>query len=292
MHSTGWNGLSLGFSALLVLAALSAGGRAQESNIDPALKHAWGENVGWTNWHDAAGAAQGVVVNLRWLEGFAWGENIGWINLGNGSPTNGFAYANTDGSDVGVNLDYATGFLSGLAWGENVGWINFNTGALGADRARYDPSTHTFAGYAWGENIGWLNLGDGTQTLAVFNPATDLGFAKPGTGGLVPEFRFHGLLSSGNDFVVSLRKALPNTLTAWYVGLTATPTAFKDGTLVPLPTLLTVFIFTDSSGMAAFQSPGGTGSIPVDIYVQAAIADAGATFGVSVSNAVAAHFQP
>ena len=276
----------------LSLVALAGGALAQSSNIDPTLKHAWGENAGWTNWHDANAGSAGVILKLHFLQGFAWAENLGWINLGDGTPLNGIAYGNTDGSDAGVNLDLATGFLSGFAWSENAGWLNFNTGALGADRARFDPSTDTFAGYAWGENVGWLNLGDGAVTLAAFNPATDLGFGLAGTGGVVPELRYYGLLSSGNKHVLSLRKAKPGATCALFIGLSSMPTPFKGGTLVPLPTLLTLFLVTDANGMVALLGNSGTGSVPLDLYVQAAVADPGAVFGVSVSNAVAAHFLP
>lgn len=144
----------------LVFGALTAAAVAQ-SNIDNTFpnKFAWGENVGWTNWRDANGAAQGVHVGGLVLAGFIWAENVGWMNVGDGTPGGaGGQYANTDGSDAGVNIS-PDGTLHGYAWGENVGWINFDGGALAttAQPARIECDGR-LNGYAWAENLGWINL--------------------------------------------------------------------------------------------------------------------------------------
>jgi hypothetical protein len=137
-----------------------------QSNIDSTNKFAWSENCGWTNWRDANGGAQGVMVNATFLQGYIWGENIGWINTGNGAAP----YANTNNTNFGVNI-LATGFLSGFAWGENVGWINFNTQPqIGAQGARFDTVAGRFRGYVWGENIGWINLDDSMKFVAAVPP--------------------------------------------------------------------------------------------------------------------------
>jgi hypothetical protein len=152
----------------IVILAVPIGGLLDLSNIDPAHKFGWGENIGWTNWqHDTPNPGDGVTVTPTHLSGLVWAQNVGWINLGDGSPTSGVHYANIDASDYGVNLDPDTGDLFGLAWGENVGWINFNTTPVGDDRARFIACDHRFFGYAWGENIGWINLDDATRYVAV-----------------------------------------------------------------------------------------------------------------------------
>lgn len=158
------------FVCAVAMSAAAPSAFAQSSNIAPAHKYAWGENVGFINCRDAGSpsAAQGVRINATYLQGFAWGENIGWINFGDGAPDNGVSYANPTGGpvvgtpDFGVNRDLSTGHLSGYAWGENVGWINFAGGALAtpAQPARIDNAAHRVRGYAWGENIGWINLDD------------------------------------------------------------------------------------------------------------------------------------
>ena len=152
----------------LCLATLLFGACAAhaQSTISPTDKHAWCENIGWTNWRDAQAGAQGVVVNATFLEGFLWSENAGWINVGNGSAP----YSNATGLTFGVNVG-AAGFLDGFAWGENVGWINFGTQPfLGADGARYDANSARFRGWAWGENTGWINLDDSTLFVGTVCP--------------------------------------------------------------------------------------------------------------------------
>ena len=144
---------------LLAMATLMGTALAQ-SNIDPAHKFAWGENIGWTNWYDAGAPPgdQGVVVGRTFLSGFIWAENAGWINVGDGSPVNGVSYANLNGDDFGVNIQPATDALYGYAWGENIGWVNFTGGSLAAppNPARIDGTR--LRGYVWGENVGWINL--------------------------------------------------------------------------------------------------------------------------------------
>lgn len=159
---------------LLTLLPLAIASPALAQNfIDPDSKFSWSENTGWMNWHDAGSPAgtQGVQIDAsgRFLSGFVWCENIGWLNLGNGTPADGVAYANTTGADFGVNVHAVTGNLSGLAWGENVGWVNFGGGgqATPANSARIDTGAQRFRGLAWGENIGWINLDDATRFVAL-----------------------------------------------------------------------------------------------------------------------------
>ena len=158
--------------ATTALASMGAAPALAQTNVSPADKYCWAENAGFLNWRDASGGAQGARLHPTFLSGFIWAENAGWINLGDGTPANSVAYANTDGADFGVNLAPATGHLSGLAWAENVGWINFGGGALAAPAqpARINPaSPRRLFGYAWGENIGWLNLDD-ANVFVEFTP--------------------------------------------------------------------------------------------------------------------------
>ena len=46
------------------------------SNIDPAHKFSWGENVGWMNWLDANATNDGVVVGSDWLSGYSKRETM------------------------------------------------------------------------------------------------------------------------------------------------------------------------------------------------------------------------
>jgi hypothetical protein len=139
---------------------------SSQSTISPTEKHAWGENIGWCDFH--ADGTNGVVVTADYLSGYAWLENVGWLFLGD-IPSDGTAYTQTAG-DTGVNNDGA-GNLSGYAWGENVGWVVFNPAGSG-QRVTLGPDGQ-FAGHAWGENVGWIamNSGHGVKSLATFPPA-------------------------------------------------------------------------------------------------------------------------
>jgi hypothetical protein len=141
--------------ALLLIAAQAPA----QSTIDATDSFAWGENIGWVNFHPTP--ADGVVVTANYLQGFAWSENFGWIHLGS-VPDNSLQY--TQGlNDTGVNNDGA-GNLSGFAWGENIGWINFDTSGSGGSQVTIDGSGQ-FGGFAWGENVGWINMNSGYGVL-------------------------------------------------------------------------------------------------------------------------------
>jgi len=156
---------------LVAIASASATAFAQ-SNINPHYKWAWAENVGWLNWRHGAEdpnrISEGVIIADTYLAGYIWAENVGWINLGDGSPADGFHYANVDGTDFGVNLFPDTGRLVGYAWGENVGWINFEGGAFTdpPNIPRLENGCR-LRGYVWGENVGWINLDDDEHFVAV-----------------------------------------------------------------------------------------------------------------------------
>jgi len=163
----------LQLTALVPALILCNAATVASSNIDPVQKFSWSENAGWMNWHDANGGADGVFVDVDFLSGYIWMENVGWIDVGDGTPTDGEAYANDNDTDFGVNIDPGTGELFGFAWGENIGWINFDTASVAPDQARFDSGTGRFYGFAWSENIGWINLDDSTHdvSLAPIAPA-------------------------------------------------------------------------------------------------------------------------
>ncbi|WP_265594685.1 hypothetical protein [Haloferula sp. BvORR071] len=132
---------------------------AAQSTIAPAQASAYAANAGWVNFRPSA--ADGVVVDEAFLSGYAYAANFGWIHFGDGSPANGYAYANNSATDCGVNHD-GQGNLGGYAWSANTGWIHFGWAtANDSNRPRIDLLTGEFSGYAWSPNLGWLNLGGG-----------------------------------------------------------------------------------------------------------------------------------
>jgi hypothetical protein len=182
-------------AAVVLLAGVFA---LAASDIDLTHRYGWGENVGWTNWRDANGGADGVHVGSTFLAGFIWCENVGWINVGDGTPADGTNYANASGSDFGVNID-TNGDLFGLAWGENIGWVNFDTRSKGGQRARLDRSAGRFRGYAWAENVGWLNLDDAEKFVALaWAPAPSADIDNDGDVDLTDFARFETCFNGPN----------------------------------------------------------------------------------------------
>lgn len=100
-------------------------------NIDPILKYAWGDKLGWVNFNPDGGE---VSVSASAVRGYVWSANYGWINL------------NPDYS--GVTND-GRGNLSGSAWSESLGWIDFNGVTI---------NNGLFSGQAAGSQAGTLNF--------------------------------------------------------------------------------------------------------------------------------------
>ena len=150
--------------AALYLSLLLASPLGADTTFLSAEKHAWSANTGWIDF--AGDALQGVVAGESYFSGYAWSANTGFINFGNGSPTNGHTYSNTDAADFGVNHD-GTGNLAGYAWSANTGWINFGWATpTDPKRPRFDLQTGNFSGFAWSANTGWVNLGAGYLTTS------------------------------------------------------------------------------------------------------------------------------
>lgn len=122
-------------------------------------------------------------------------------------------------------------------------------------------------------------------------PFVDLGFAKPGTGGVDPVLEVCGLTGTGQIAILRLRKAFPSTLVLLYLSAFQNPVNGLGGTLVPDITLSVNFALnSNAEGQLFIPFAGGGG--PVDVYAQYLISDPGATFNVSFSNAVKVTLQP
>ncbi len=162
---------SLKLSTLLAaFLPLISNARAQ-GTVNATTHHTWAANAGWINWQASGATGAGAWTLDSFLSGKIWSANCGWLTLGDGTPANGWHYANTTGEDSGVNLN-ANGTLTGLAWGANFGWLNFEQ-TTGKPKLNY--ATGEFSGFAWSANCGWINLG-GSRLITdkLFCPDTDL----------------------------------------------------------------------------------------------------------------------
>ena len=144
---------------------------ANPATIVAGENFAYGANAGWLNFRPSL--REGVRVQEKFLSGGVFMANLGWLSLGDGSPVSAIGYANTSGTDYGVNRD-AAGNLSGLGYGANIGWVNFGWAAVNdPNRPRLNPLTGVFAGYAYGANVGWIDLGTNLRHLTAFGRDDD-----------------------------------------------------------------------------------------------------------------------
>lgn len=118
----------------------------------------------------------------------------------------------------------------------------------------------------------------------------DLGFAKAASTGTFPRLSACGGLASGQSATLTLASAVGATQVWLGASTAAAPISLFEGTVVPNP--LTIFgpFPTPTSGTFAFPITGGGG--PFTGYVQYAIADAGASFGVCFSNGLRIDMLP
>jgi hypothetical protein len=116
---------------------------------------------------------------------------------------------------------------------------------------------------------------------------TDLGSGLAGAGG-VPGLAGTGTLAPDSPGTLTLSGAAPSAAAAFFVSLASTPTPFKGGTLVPVPATLLLPMVTTAGGSIPLAWASWPAGLPAatSIFVQYAIADAGAPAGVALSNAL------
>jgi len=118
------------------------------------------------------------------------------------------------------------------------------------------------------------------------SPWTDLGQGKPGTGGVVPQLVGTGDLAPGSANAVELAGAPGPTGSTLVVGTASIEAPFKGGTLVPAPTVLVpVPVGADGTSALPFTWPASAPS-GVTLFWQQWVVDAGASGGLSASNAL------
>jgi hypothetical protein len=120
------------------------------------------------------------------------------------------------------------------------------------------------------------------------SPWTDLGQGLAGVAG-IPVLAGMGPLSAGSPGTLALTNAAPASLAVLFTSLSSSPANFKCGTLVPVPVMLQVPLFTNAGGSIPLGWTSWPGSLSgANLYLQYAVADAAAVCGVSISNALRA----
>ena len=118
------------------------------------------------------------------------------------------------------------------------------------------------------------------------DPIRGLGYSLEGTNG-DPILWGVGDLTSGSGLEINLRNAKESSVAALFVSLFNNPTAFKGGTLVTIPTLVTIGLATNGNGEMFLPAvwPAGVPS-GTEIFMQYGIDDDAAVKNVALSNAI------
>ena len=173
---------------------------------------------------------------------------------------------------------------NGFASGDHAGTSVAPAGVVNKD-GKLDCLVGAPLNDAKGTNSGCAKAISLSSGLPVW---TDLGFALPGTLG-APSLVGTGSLLSGSPGALTPSLAKPSSLAYLFVALANGAAPFKGGTLVPVPPLLTLVVFTSGSGdlpLAWTLWPAGLSGL--DLFFQYAIQDAGAVKGTALSNALRA----
>lgn len=138
----------------------------------------------------------------------------------------------------------------------------------------------------------WLNLWTASYAYG-FTPSAgpwqDIGSSLSGVSGH-PSLAGTGSLAAGSSGKLLLTNARPSSQTALFVSLASVPTPFRGGTLIPVPWIMQVFLFTSPKGAVHLpwtSFPSGLSG--ANLYFQTATADAAGVAGVSLSNALKAN---
>jgi hypothetical protein len=243
---------------------------------------------------------QGVVAMFRW-DGATWNEEAllspsngatgdlfgGGLDLEGDLLVGGAPFGDIGGGDWG----YATLFrYDGIGWAEEQdlfaadganGDAFGNSIAISGGRIAVGaPKDDILLGPVFGDRGSvWVYDDAG--------PWTDEGCALAGVSG-DPLLEGSGPLSDGSSNQVELSNAAPSAVCGLFLALSSTPTAFKGGTLKPVPFLIEPVILTTSPAggvLLPFVMPP---AIPAgtELWVQYAVQDAAAVHNVALSNAV------
>jgi hypothetical protein len=177
--------------------------------------------------------------------------------------------------DLSINGGPRVGYTNATATPGTNNWMKFTASFVASGSSTIltfyngTPAPTTEAGL------------DSVVLTAVFSEA---GAGLAGING-VPHLAGTGTLAAGSAGSLSLTLARPSSAAVLFMSLASTPAPFKGGNLIPIPTLLTLNLFTNGSGgiVLPFVWPSGMPS-GTSIYFQYAIQDAAAVKGVALSN--------
>ena len=127
---------------------------------------------------------------------------------------------------------------------------------------------------------------NGPIVVGAADPWTDLGGGLAGVSG-IPVLVGSGPLTTGSAGGLALSSAAPSAICALFISLASTPAPFACGTLIPIPIVFQLNLFTNGAGNLNLNWPSWPAGLSgASVYFQYAIADGAAVCGVSISNGV------
>jgi hypothetical protein len=217
-------------------------------------------------------------------------------NLNFTSPPGG-----TPASDVLLKLKLPVdgGFKEWDVHGFDLGWPSSTgsfSGSIDSDMLNGVLDGGFFPFSTPGLDMGAIDGGltgqftESTITLEIAGKTTcqtDLGSGGPGNVSLAI---CGDPLASGGTATLDLEGAPAFAPVHFVVSAFSLPTAFKGGTLVPVPVMLTFSILADGAGAVTMPVPGGGG--PAMLFLQAVVPDGAQPQGYAISNALQVDLLP
>jgi hypothetical protein len=256
----------VGTAVLLVQTAYAE----PENGISPFAAQAGLNSVDLTGLGNQ-GFTSGVEQTVQTTAGQAY--NLSFF-VGRGSSASPL-YSAPATIDLSINGGPRVGYTNAAATPGTINWKKFTTSFVATGSSTKltflngTPAPTTEAGL------------DSVVLTPVFS---QVGAGLAGING-VPHLAGTGTLAAGSAGSLSLTSARPSSAAVLFMSLASAPAPFKGGTLIPVPSLLTVSLFTNGSGgiVLPFVWPAGMPS-ETSIYFQYAIQDAAAVQGVALSN--------
>jgi hypothetical protein len=217
------------------------------------------------------GFTSGVVQTVQTTAGQAYHLSFFVGRASSASPL----YSAPATVDLSINGGPRVGYTNTAATPGTTNWMKFTTSFVAT-------GSSTTLAFLNGTPPPTTEAGvDGVVLTPVFS---EVGAGLAGVQG-VPHLEGAGTLAAGSAGSLSLTLARPSSPAVLFIALASTPTPFKGGTLIPVPSFLTLSLFTNGSGEIVLPFVWPSGMPPeTSIYFQYAIQDAAAVKGVALSN--------
>ncbi len=213
-----------------------------------------------------------------------------------------------DGTDLALDdaRDVFTGSPSTIfgnkydvvAWQDSIATLRrafvFSTASLPADGSATPPELlgmpGGFAGASYAASDHRPIVADFILPAAGCRQGEYVGGGKAGSSGTIPRFTMCGGLGPGQEAIFVLSGAPPAVVAVPVLGFGVERQPFAGGSLLPSPPMPLPGLMTNARGRVWVRIAGGGG--PLHLVVQWVVLDAKASYGKSLSNAMAVTWPP